>query len=112
MSTALIEKMRKARESSVAVGGFTFTYRRPTDEESLELRDMPFLEVCRRFVTGWDNVKEIDLVPGGDPVPAKFSPELWAQWLADRPDFWPVIHGSVIEAYKAYAKKRDTSAKN
>lgn len=112
MSNTLIEKIRKARESSVELSGFVFKFRRPTDEEAVTLGRMTFIDVCRHFVTGWEKVKELDVIPGGGPEPVPFDAELWGEWLADRPDFWQPLQKAILDSYRAHSKKRDAEAKN
>lgn len=112
MSNVLIEKIREARKSSVELEGFVFKYRRPTDEEAASMGSMTFIDVCRQFVIGWDKVKELDVAPGGGPEPVPFSQELWAEWLADMPELWQPLSKAILDSYRAYAKKRDTDAKN
>lgn len=114
MSKALIEKLRKGREFKLAVGGFTFLLRRPTDVEAVELHrsgGSP-AEVAQRFVCGWEGVKEDDLVGGGGMDPVAFDLAMWKEWVADRPDFWAPIADAVLKAYQAHAESLETVTKN
>lgn len=101
----------RAREGRVQVGRFTFVFRRPSPYEVAELAwsgrrfDLGFVE---GFVSGWEGVKESDLLPGGDPVEAGFDPALFSAWLRDRPDFWDPVTNAVIEAYNRYEEARAT----
>lgn len=111
---SLIDKIRKARESSVTVEGHTYTIRRPTDMEMAEHMasgGLAVKDLMSRFVTGWD-VTELDLIPGGNPTPAKFSAELFDEWIADRPDDWMPLATAIKDAYLAHANKRDDEVKN
>lgn len=110
--SALSEKIRKAREIRVSAGGFTFVARRPTDLEMLALRGTGAPERILPFVIGWEGVKELDLIAGGDPHPLAFDADACAEWLADRPDlFGPVVDG-IIGAYQAHATALEDAAKN
>lgn len=100
--SALADKIRKAREKAVEVGGFSFTIRRPTDVEMVEFAGTKKAESLLKFVVGWDRVKEIDLIPGGDPVPAKFDAEACQEWLTDRSDLFPEVINAIIESYQAH----------
>lgn len=113
MSNALIEKIRKARESQVTVSGHTFTVRRPTDEQAMRLHAQGAnrFEVARQCTTGWD-LKEIDLIPGGGPEPVPFSPELWAEYLADNSDLWGELADAAMNGYRAHAARMEEAAKN
>lgn len=108
----LAEKIRRARESSVEAGGHRFTIRRPTDAEAMEISGgMTGLDLVRRHVVGWD-LKFIDLYPGGDPTPAPFEPDAWAEWVADRPQIWEPLTTAIMEAYQAHRSAQGDAAKN
>lgn len=114
MSQALIEKIRKARETVVTVGGHNYTVRRPTDMDMAEIAGqggVPIKEYLRRFVVGWD-VKEIDLVPGGSPEPVPFTPDLLVEWVSDRPGDWKPIADAIKAGYSAHVAKREAAVKN
>lgn len=101
--SALVEKIRRAREMRVETGGFAFTVRRPTDIEMMELRGGGSIARLLPFVTGWDGVKEADLIAGGDPHPLPFDAAACAEWLSDRPDLLEPIVERIMDSYKAHA---------
>ena len=72
-----LDKRHKARESVVAAGGHAYTLRRPTAAQLARLSDGSRLDMLRECVVGWD-LRYLDLYPGGDPVPAVFTADLWA----------------------------------
>lgn len=109
---SLAEKLRKAREKQVEVGGFTFTVRRPTDVEAIRLRQGVELSDLLGFVVGWHGVRELDLIPGGDPHPLPFDAEVAREWLADRPDLLNPLIDAVIDTYRAHVKALEDAAKN
>jgi hypothetical protein len=112
MST-LIERIRRARETTVEASGFKFTVRRPTDLEMHEMQGgIPMGEVLKRFVTGWDGVTELDLAPGGTGTPVVFDTALFAEWIADRPDLWAPLTQGVLAAWNAHQAALEESAKN
>lgn len=113
MSQALIEKIRKARETQVTVGGHTYTVRRPTDEHAMRLHaeGANKFEVARQCAVGWD-FGEIDLIPGGGPDPVPFSAGLWAEYLADHSDLWSPLAEAAMNAYRAHAGTLEEAAKN
>jgi len=114
MSRELIAKIRQQRELKVTVGKFTFTGHRPTDVEAIALgqADSAFSDIAERFVIGWDGVTEDDIVHGGSMVPVPFDALLWAEWCADRPDFWGPISTAVLDSYRQHAKTTEDAAKN
>lgn len=102
MSAALVEKIRRAREERVEVGGFGFTVRRPTDLEMMELRGGSIARLLP-YVVGWDGVKEVDLLPGGDPHPLPFAAAACAEWLADRPDLLEPLVDRIVALYARHS---------
>lgn len=109
---SLIDKIRKSREQRVDVGGYTFTVRRPTDIEAMALRNAGGIADLLPFVVGWEGVKEIDLVPGGNAVPVAFDPVVAAEWLADRPDLLQPLVEAIMESYRAHVAALEGAAKN
>lgn len=111
MSKALLEKLLRAREKRVEVDGRTYTIRRPTDADVMQMRDRPPLEFVTRFVIGW-TLQEIDLVPGGMAIDVPFDPALWAAWVMDHPEVWDPLSMAIVSAYEEHVKERETAAKN
>jgi hypothetical protein len=109
--SALADKIRRARESSVEAGGHSFTIRRPTDSEAMSLGDSGVMDVVGRFVVGW-NLKEIDLIPGGSPVDAPFDAEAFSEWVADQPEVMGTLSSAIVAAYTTHSQKRSDAAKN
>lgn len=110
---SLADKIRKARESTVEVGGYTFTVRRPTDVEMLRLRAEGLsVDALLGFVVGWAGVRQIDVVPGGDPVEAKFDAETAREWLSDRPDLLTPLVDEVLAQYRKHVESLESAAKN
>ena len=108
----LVEKLRKSREQVVEVGGFKFTIRRPTDVEMMELgRSGPITRLLP-FIVGWDGVKELDIIPGGDPHPVPFDAEVCREWLTDRPDLLGPVIEAITSSYTAHRESIEEKAKN
>lgn len=109
---SLVEKIRKARETKVEAGGFTFAIRRPTALEMIELRSVPRGRAYLPFVVGWEGVKEMDILPGGDPHPLDFNADVCAEWLTDRLDLLLPISEAIDVAFKANEDRLENSKKN
>lgn len=109
---SLIDKMRRAREFSVAAGGYTFTLRRPTDLEWIEIAGQGQARAVLPFVIGWEGVKESDLLPGGDPHPLPFDATACQEWLADRVDLLPNLLDAFVKSYEGHLQARTDAAKN
>ena len=106
----LIEKMRRAREKGVEIGGHKFTIRRPTHLEAAE-GGLNGVRGAARFVVGWD-LKESDLIPGGTATPVEYDRELFVEWVEDQPMVWGKLIEELTDAYKAHAEKLETEQGN
>lgn len=109
---SLAEKIRKAREFSCESGGFRFTLRRPTDVEMLELQGSGSVGRLFPFIVGWEGVKELDLIPGGDPHPLPFDADACREWLSDRADILGPLVAAVLESYTKRVEAQGAAAKN
>ena len=109
--SALLDKLRKAREFEVEAGGFGFTLLRPTDVEWLELSNQNTARALLPFVIGWKNVKESDVIPGGDGHPLSFDGEACREWLLDRIDILPALIDAFVKGYEAHLAKRSDAEK-
>lgn len=109
---ALVEKIRRARERNVEVGGYTFTVRRPTDIEAMALRGATGIADLLVYIVGWAGVQQIDILPSGDAVPQAFDADVAAEWLADRPDLLQPLVEAVMDAYRAHVVALEEAAKN
>lgn len=109
---SLIDKLRRAREKTVPVGGFSFLIRRPTDVDMMALAGHGSIARLFPFVIGWQGVRELDLIPGGDPHPAPFEADACAEWLADRPDLAGPVVEAILASYDEHSKALETAAKN
>lgn len=107
--SALADKIRRARESRVEVGDLVFIIRRPTP---VDMMDLGITRDFARCVVGWDKVREMDLLPGGDPHPAPFDAEACREWLRDRPDLYGPVVEKVLAAYQAHVDALEAAAKN
>ena len=109
---ALIDKLRRAREFKVEAGGYSFTLRRPTDLEWVEIAGQSSARAVLPFVIGWEGVKELDLIPGGDPHPLPFDATACQEWLADRIDLLPLLLEAFVKSYEAHLQARADAVKN
>ena len=111
----LIERIRTARQQRVPSRGKIFIVRRPTDLEAMELREAGGIkqgELITRFVCGWEEFTELDLVPGGGPDAVAFDAALFAEYIADHPEHWPAIVDAVMGGYQTHQDARADTVKN
>lgn len=113
---SLVEKLRKARESTVPIGGHRFTIRRPTELEMIELQHAGRAKgrAVLPFVIGWDDsVSSLALgLPGGDANPVAYDAAIAAEWLTDRLDLLQPLSDAVLEAYRAHEARQEDAKKN
>ena len=111
--SALAEKLRRARQTTVMVGPHSYTVTRPTDADAATLGTLTVLEIVRRFTVNWNGVTELSLgIPGGSDVPVQFDAELFAEWIADQPACWGPLADAIVGAYRAHAQAREDAEKN
>jgi hypothetical protein len=108
MTNTLLEKLRKSRQTTIPAGGFNFIIQRPTQFDLGEMAEsgLSAKAVLKRFVVGWD-VKEIDIIPGGSATTVPFDADVFAEWVAEQPDIWPVLRDSIWAEYTAHNKVVD-----
>jgi hypothetical protein len=126
--SALLEKLRRARQSTIVIGDHSFVIERPTpmaamdwlqsDGDSISADGIKqFFEVhfslkndvwrrvaqyaIENFVVGW-NLKEIDIIPGGTPIEAPFQSELFLVWVADYPAIVTKLAYEILNAYLTF----------
>ncbi len=110
--SALSEKIRKAREIRVPIGGHTFVILRPTTMDMIELQGQSAARAILRHIIGWESVTTLDLYPGGDGAPAPFDADACAEWLSDRVDLLGPIAQAAVDAYDAHRQAIEDNAKN
>jgi len=104
--TTLLEKIRKAREKQVEIDGFSFTIRRPTDYEIAQYSERDPLDLVKQFVVDW-TLKEIDLVPGGNPERVAFDADLLAEWGSDHLTVIVSLLNEIKQAYADFVEQRE-----
>jgi hypothetical protein len=109
--SAALDKRYKAREQQIAAGGHAYTLRRPTAAQLARLGEGSRLDMLRECVVGWD-LTWLDLFPGGDPVPATFTPELWSDFLDDSPDIWRPLGEALLDLIRAHQDALEDAKKN
>jgi hypothetical protein len=113
MANPLIEKIRRARQQTVTCDKYSFTVRRPTNLEMLKLKGRADQEtLLRQFVTGWDNMTELDIYSGGTGAAVPFDSDLFVEWIADRPHYWEPITQAIVDAYQQHDQQLGEQLKN
>lgn len=120
MSKQLVERIRKAREFRIEVnkpaeGQWVFLASRPTDLDMVELMRLQGGEQFRygmRFVHGWENVTEDDIVGGACMDAVKFDRTLWEAFVEDRSDLWPAITDAIFAEFEKAKGRAKEAEKN
>lgn len=110
----LADKIRASRNLTIRVGHMTFFARRPSIEEFGAIyqdgtRDP---DMARQFVTGWEGVRECDLLRGGSEDPVAFDPELWKEAVSDMPNEWKEICAALVKSAKEHMDAVTENRKN
>jgi hypothetical protein len=108
--SGLIERMRVAREQWVTVGMYEFLVRRPTAVQLARWQAEGDFALLSRVLVGWRNVREHDLVPGGDGAAAPWDAEVAVEWLEDRPELYVALIAEVHRILEAHFRAREELA--
>jgi hypothetical protein len=109
--SALVKRLRAARETWVSAGGFEFLLRRPTAWELAQLDGQRGSFFLRQTVVGWRGVRELDIVPGGEGIEVPFDPEVCEEWIKDRPEIMGALMDALRASVDAYFARREDSEK-
>lgn len=110
--SALSEKIRRAREIRVPIGGKTFTLLRPTTLDMIDLQGKSAARAIIPHIIGWEGVTALDLYSGGDGAPVPFDADACLEWLSDRVDLLGPIAQAAVDAYDAHRIQLEDAAKN
>lgn len=113
MATSLADKIRNARRLRIEAGGHAFMALRPTDADMVDFHSTNrHPRHLLKHVTGWEGVREMDIIEHGDPHPAPFDPEALDEWLKDRLDILAELSSKLIAAYGEHQQAKEQAAKN
>lgn len=101
---SLADKIAESRKLTAEVGDIKLYFRRATVEEYVKYCDTGITnaEVARYHITGWDGVKESDIVDGGSNEKIPFDKKIFCDIIGDRPEWYSAIILNIAD----YAKKR------
>jgi len=136
--SALLEKLKKSRQTGVTAGGFSFTITRPTPMEAmvwlklqngnaLSMEDMQafFQEhfslqneswrqlaqyACEHFVVDWQ-LTELDIIPGGTGAVLPFDKDVFLLWIQDHPSIVTELGFMVFDAWLKYLEANSDNEK-
>jgi len=108
------ERIRESRKLDVSVGELKFFGRRPSFSEASDLLNAKAncYDVSRKFITGWENVKERHIFPGGSDDNVEFSDDVFNEFISDSPEVAVAISDAVLAAFNAYMSAKETLQKN
>lgn len=102
-----LARFQKSRETRLSAGGHVFIIRRPSPLDVMRLGQSINIETATRFVVGWEDVNESDLLPGGNPEPVDFDAAIFALWLAERTDLWEPLVKGIVDAYRQFEEAQE-----
>lgn len=131
MACSLIEKIRRARETTLDMGGYSLVIRYPTLSEHPFRNDTLaaviritkqthtqsdfdiLLKFISAYVVGWDGVTELMLFPGGTCEPVAFDSELFHEWSMNfEPDKWYEIYSAIMKFSDIATQAKEDTLKN
>tara|TARA_R110000772_G_scaffold23646_2_gene63139 strand:+ start:88 stop:426 length:339 start_codon:yes stop_codon:yes gene_type:complete len=111
---SLADKIRESRRIEIPVKEMKFFSSRPSVEEygAMYLKGTTNAEVARRYVDGWEGVRECDLFPGGSKNEVKFDKELWREAIGDLMEIYNPIAEALIAATQKQIEAKAKNKKN
>lgn len=99
---------------TIEIGDMKFHGYRPSSEEWLRYQDdrVRGVEIARRHIDGWENIRECDLIAGGSDEIVPFNSEVFSELIADRVDIGGYIIIKFREALDREFVKMDELQKN
>lgn len=111
---SIAEKLAEQKKIVITIDKVTFNARRATVEEFARYatEQVSDAEVARLHVTGWDGVKESDLLDEGSDVAVKFDRFDFNAAIGDKPEWYSVIARQVMDhAIATLSKKAENEKK-
>lgn len=115
MSKELVAQILAQRESRLELQpGKSVVVRRPSEYEMVAPKSGTSLDFILRYVVGWDGYTEADLLGQavGSDQPVGWDPAVFAVYLTDRMADIRAIDTHLGGLITAYAKQRESVAKN
>jgi hypothetical protein len=112
--SSVAEKLREARKIEIKIGEITFTGTRATPEQYSRYFNASCTdaEVCRSHITGWDGVKESDLIDGGKKELKPYNREDFFEAIGEKPDWYKPLAEGIIKNAKEYFENKAKVEKN
>lgn len=110
---SIAQKLADQKKLTIVVGDVTFNARRATVEEFARYATerVNDAEVARIHITGWDGVKESDLLDDGGKDAVPYDRALFEQAIGDKPDWYSVIAAQVMDHAIKYLKSKAENEK-
>lgn len=111
---SLAERIRESRKITIEVGNIKFFARRATEDETIQYHtnDTRNIDIAINHVTGWEGVKESDLIDGGSKELIQFDQDSFNEAIKDRADWALEIAKVVFNKGYERINKRAENAKN
>ncbi len=114
--SALADKIRAARKIEITVGKAKFFATRATLEQAMmynnRMGEISDADICRKHVTGWDNVTEADVIPGGSDKKIDFDFDTFSEVIGEMPEWWgPISREIVADAIDKLSAKASNKKK-
>lgn len=111
---SLAERIREGRKITVTIGDIKFLGIRATSEQfsGYTMNNALDAEVSRRHITGWENVRECDVIDHGSEKVIPFDREVFSEIIGDKPEWYIEIAKTVLtDAFERISRKNDNEKK-
>ena len=111
---SLANRMKESRKVTIEVGEMKFFGRRPSLEEFGKMynANANAFDLARKFINGWENVKEKDLFSGGSDEVVAFDQEIFSEYISDTTDVAEKIRDALIDSLNKYLETKESLKKN
>ena len=110
---SLANRMKESRKVTIEVGEMKFFGRRPSLEEFGKMynANANAFDIARKFINGWENVKEKDLFSGGSDEVVAFDQEIFSEYISDTTDVAEKIRDALIDSLNKYLETKESLKK-
>ena len=107
----MADKIRAARTIEIKVGTITFIGTRATPEELSMAQGKSDAEFIRTKITGWEGVKESDLIKGGSKELVLFDKDAFDEIIGEKIEWYSEIAPKLFENAAEKFKERQAHTK-
>jgi len=112
---SLEARIYDSKQVVTTVDGMKFTAQRPTLEDLVHARIDDKIQhpvFLRKYVNGWEGVRESDVLEGGSDALLPFNKGLFDLVVGDMPKIWKPVAEKLIKAANDFHAAQEKNSKN